>query len=513
MASLFASFATVGGATLLSRLLGFVRDLTIARVFGADAATDAFFVAFKLPNFARRLFAEGAFALALVPVLNTYRAHQGQAALKSFVDDLTGTLAVALVLLTGVGVLVAPLLIVAFAPGFAADAEHWALATTLLRLTLPYLVFITLIALASAILNTYERFGVPALTPALLNLVLIGCALWWAPYLETPILALAGGVLIAGVVQLAFQWPFLARLGLWPRPRFRPRDPGVIAVFKRLGPTIFGGAVGQMSLLLDTLLASILAVGSISWLYYSDRLMELPLGLLGAALGTAIVPRLARYQIGQDAERFSDTLDWALRLAVLLGFPAAVGLLVLAEPIMAMLFLSSAFGAADVVQAAYSLMAYAVGIPAFLAVKVLVPGFQARQDVRTPLRVAFIALGVGLIVHLVLMVPFGHAGLALGTALTVAINAVLLWRELRVTGVYRPRVGWWGFLIRTLLGSLIMGLVVYWGMSGRVDWLFADTMTRILNLSGWMVVGGVVYVTFVWVAGMRWRDVRGVGCE
>ena len=508
MASLLASFATVGGATLLSRVLGFARDLTIARVFGADAATDAFFVAFKIPNFARRLFAEGAFALALVPVLTDYRVRHGLPALKSFVDDLTGTLAAALLVLTGIGVLAAPLLILAFAPGFAADAEQWALATTLLRLTLPYLVFITLTALASAILNTYERFGVPALTPALLNLVLIGCALWWAPHLETPIVALAGGVLIAGVVQLAFQWPFLRRLGLWPRPRLRPRDAGVLAVLNRLGPTILGGAVGQISLLLDTLLASILTVGSISWLYYSDRLMELPLGLLGAALGTTILPRLAQYQTQHDTAQFSATLDWALRCVVLLGFPAAVGLFVLAEPIIATLFLSAAFSAADVIQAAQALMAYAIGIPAFLAVKVLVPGFQARQDVRTPLRMAFIALGVGVIVHFVLMMPFGHTGLALGTTLTMIINAGLLWRELRITGVYQPRSGWRGFLIRTLLASLMMGLLLYWGMNQYADWLAADTMTQLVKLSGWIIIGSVVYVAIIWGVGMRWVDVR-----
>lgn len=508
MASLVASFAKVGGGTLSSRILGFVRDLTIARVFGADAVTDAFFVAFKIPNFARRLFAEGAFSMALVPVLNDYRERQGLPALKSFVDDLAGTLAAALLLITGLGILAAPLLILAFAPGFGADADQFALATTLLRLTLPYLFFITLAALASALLNTYERFGVPAFTPALLNIVLIGCALWLAPLLETPILALAWGVLVAGLVQLAFQLPFLARLGLLPRPRFKPRDPGVIAVFRRLGPAVLGVSVGQISLLLDTLLASVLVTGSISWLYYSDRLMELPLGLLGVALGTVILPRLSQREAARESERFSDTLDWALRLALLLGLPAAVGLLVLAEPVMATLFLSSEFGAEDVTRAAHSLMAYALGIPAFLAIKVLVPGYYARQDVRTPVRLALIALGVGLVLHLLLMVPLGHAGLALATSLTAALNAVLLLRGLRRSGIYRRHPGWTRLFAQTLPASLGMGLALHWGLGERADWMLADTWTRILELTGWILAGGLVYVTLLLVAGLKPRDLR-----
>ncbi|MGQ9831013.1 MAG: murein biosynthesis integral membrane protein MurJ [Thermochromatium sp.] len=506
--SLLASFATVGGATLASRILGFVRDLTIARVFGADAATDAFFVAFKIPNFARRLFAEGALSMALVPVLNDYREHRGLPALKSFVDHLTGTLAAALFLITGLGILAAPLLILAFAPGFDGDADQFALAKTLLRLTLPYLFFITLTALTSALLNTYERFGVPALTPALLNIVLIGCALWLAPSLETPILALAWGVLLAGLVQLAFQLPFLARLGLVPRPRLKPRDPGVIAVFRRLGPTVLGVSVGQISLLLDTLLASMLVTGSISWLYYSDRLMELPLGLLGVALGTVILPRLAQRRSLQEAEHFSGTLDWALRLALLLGLPAAVGLLALAEPVLAMLFLSSEFSAEDVTQAAYSLMAYALGIPAWLAIKVLIPGYYARQDVRTPVRLALIALGIGSVLHLLLMVPLGHAGLALATALTATLNAILLLNGLRRSALYRRHPGWRRLLTQTILATLGMGLMLQWGIGTRADWIQVDSWTRILELTGWMVAGGLVYVTLLLVAGLRPRDLR-----
>ncbi|QGU33581.1 murein biosynthesis integral membrane protein MurJ [Thermochromatium tepidum] len=506
MASLIASFAKVGGGTLSSRMLGFVRDLTIARVFGADAASDAFFVAFKIPNFARRLFAEGALSMALVPVLNEHRQRQGLPALKSFVDDLTGTLAAALLLITGLGILAAPLLILVFAPGFGADTDQLALATTLLRLTLPYVFFVTLTALAAAVLNTYERFGVPAFTPALLNIVLISCALWLAPLLEMPILALAWGVLVAGLVQLVFQLPFLAQIGLLPRPRFKPRDPGVILVFRRLGPGVLGVSVGQISLLLDTLLASVLVTGSISWLYYSDRLMELPLGLLGVALGTVILPRLSQREAAQDPERFSETLDWALRWALLLGLPAAVGLLVLAEPVMATLFLSSEFGAEDVTRAAHSLMAYALGIPAFLAIKVLVPGYYARQDVRTPVRLALIALGVGLVVHLLVMVPMGHAGLALATALTAALNAVLLLRGLKRSGIYRRHPGWARLLGQTSLASLSMGLILHWGVGARSDWLQTNTWTQVLDLTGWILAGGLVYLMLLLITGLRPGD-------
>ena len=305
MAPIAASLAKVGGNTLISRILGFVRDLVVARVFGADAATDAFFVAFRIPNLMRRLFAEGAFSLAFVPVLSEYRTQRGPAELRRFVDDTAGTLGLALLVVTVLGILGAPLLVLAFAPGFADDPGQRVLAADMLRLTFPYLLFISLTALAGGILNTFGRFGVPAFTPVLLNLVLIACALWLAPQMERPIVALAWGVLIAGVVQLAFQVPFLARLGLLPRPRFNPRDPGVRRMLGLIGPSLLGVSVAQINMLLSTLLASFLAAGSISWLYYADRLMEFPLGVLGVALGTVMLPKLSQGARRTDSRRHS----------------------------------------------------------------------------------------------------------------------------------------------------------------------------------------------------------------
>nr|WP_276570159.1 murein biosynthesis integral membrane protein MurJ [Thiocystis violacea] len=505
---MLASMAKVGSGSFLSRVLGFIRDLVVARVFGADAATDAFFVAFKIPNFARRLFAEGAFSAALVPILHEYREQPGLAVLKRFVDDMAGTLGAALLLLTALGILCAPILILAFAPGFGADASQFDLAVAMLRLTLPYLLFITLAAFAGSILNTYEHFGVPAFTPVLLNLILIGCALWLAPNLEQPILALAWGVLIAGLVQLAFLLPFLKRLGLLPRPRLNPRDPGVKRVFRQIGPAILGGSAGQISLLLNTLLASFLTTGSISWLYYADRLMEFPLGILAVALGTAIMPRLSQRHAARDPAAFSATLDWALRLVLLLGLPSAIGLLALSGPLMATLFHSAEFGGEDVAMAARGLMAYSLGVVAFMAIKVLIPGYYARQDIGTPVRIAMVALSVGLIANLVLMVPLGHAGLALGTTIAATVNAALLLRGLRREGIYRPARGWRRRLVQGLTASLAMGLLLSWGTGPTADWIAASGAERVWNLVTWILAGGLFYVAALGATGVRPGDLR-----
>lgn len=505
MASLAASIANVGGYTLLSRILGFARDLVVARLFGADAGTDAFFVAFKIPNLMRRLFAEGAFSMAFVPVLNEYKQQQGEAVLKTFVDDVAGTLAAVLFVVTAGGVLAAPLLVLAFAPGFAADAGQRVLAADMLRLTFPYLFFISLTALAGGILNTYDRFGVPAFTPVLLNLVLILFAVYLAPLLERPIMALAWGVLVAGVVQLAFQLPFLGRIRMLPRPRIAFRDPGVRRIGSLMLPALFGVSVGQISLLIDTLLASFLATGSISWLYYSDRLMEFPLGLLGVALGTVILPRLSREHAAQSPAAVAATLDWALRLVLLLGLPCAVGLFVLAGPMVATLFESGAFTAHDVEMAARSLMAYSLGLFGFIAVKVLAPGFYARQDMRTPVRIGLIAMGVNLAGNLVLMWPLGHAGLALATTIGATVNAALLLGALVGRGIWRPGPGWAALLAESIVASLAMGLVVWWLGGPTLGWLELTTTTRFLHLFGLIALGGGVYGLVALALGVRPR--------
>lgn len=505
MASLTESIAKVGGNTFLSRIMGFIRDLVVARVFGADAGTDAFFVAFKIPNFMRRLFSEGAFSMAFVPVLNAYKTRHGTPELKGFVDDVAGSFGAVLLGVTLLGVLGAPVLILIFAPGFSGEVGKQAMATEMLRLTFPYLMFISLTAFAGGILNTYERFGVPAFTPVLLNIALILCALLLAPEMERPIFALAWGVFIAGVAQLAFQLPFLWRIGMLPRPRVNFRDAGVRRVIKLMVPALFGVSVTQIGLLLNTLLASFLVTGSITWLYYGDRLMEFPLGILGVALGTVILPKLSRKHAEQSPEAFSSTLDWALRWVLLLGVPAAVGLLVLADPMMAALFHSGEFTGEDVNMAARALMAYALGLVAFMGIKVLAPGFYARQDMRTPVRIAVIAMVVNVAFSLLLMFPLGHTGLALATTLSAVANAGLLLRGLLRAGVYRPGDGWRALLARGLGAGLVMGLVVWWGSGETALWITMGTWERVLRLLGWILAGGVVYAGSLLALGIRRR--------
>lgn len=503
MTSVTASIAKVGGNILLSRVLGFVRDLVIARLFGADAGTDAFFVAFKLPNLFRRLFAEGGFSMAFVPVLSQYREKGDQLALKRFIDGVAGLVMVTCSGITLLGVLGAPLMILIFAPGFADDVTQRELAATMFRLTFPYLFFISLTALAGAILNTYGRFGVPSFTPALLNLVLIGCALWLAPWMDQPIMALAWGVLIAGVAQLAFQLPSLARLGLLPRPRIETRDPGIRRVIERIGPALLGVSAAQISLLLDTLLASFLATGSVSWLYYSDRLMEFPLGILAVAIGTVILPGLSQRHAAQDPKSFSHTLDWALRWILLLGVPAAVGLAALSGPLMATLFYSTQFGIEDVEMAAYSLRAYSLGILGLMGIKVLAPGYYARLDTKTPVRIAIIVLIVDLILSLSLMFPLGHSGLALGTAIAVTLNATLLLRGLLRARILRPEPGWGGLLIKVFVAALTMGGAVSAGTGTAVDWTLMPSGERVLHLAAWIAGGATLYALTLRLLGIR----------
>ena len=513
MSSLAASTAKVGGFTLLSRLLGFLRDLVIARVFGADAGTDAFFVAFKIPNLMRRLFAEGAFSMAFVPLLNEYRERRGDRELKGFIDAMAGALGTVLLLVTLLGILAAPLLVLLFAPGFTGEPDQRELTVAMLRLTFPYVLFISLTAFAGGILNTHERFGVPAFTPVLLNLSLIGCALWLAPQMDRPIVALAWGVLIAGLAQLAFQLPFLARLGLLPRPRLDLHDPGVRRTVRLMGPALFGASVGQINLLLNTILASFLVSGSISWLYYSDRLMEFPMGLLGVALGTVILPRLSQRHAAEDPAAFSATLDWGLRWLLLLGVPAALGLLLLAGPIIVTLFytgeptgaVDGGFSARDARMTGESLMAYAPGLVGFIGIKVLAPGFYARQEMMAPVRIAVIAMAVNLAASLLLMAPLGHTGLALATTASGLVNAGLLLRGLVRAGIYRPRPGWTRLLAQGLGANLLLGLALVLG-AGPIDtWLAMGGGERAMRLCLWMLVGGGLYALALLVSGIRPR--------
>jgi len=508
LASLLKPLAKVGSNTLLSRLLGFVRDLVLAHIFGASAGTDAFFVAFKIPNFLRRLFAEGAFSVAFVPVLTEYRERRSFAELRQFVDHVAGTLAGVLLAVTLLGVVAAPLLVMIFAPGFIGSEGKLELAAEMLRLTFPYLLFISLTAFAGGILNTHNRFGVPAFTPVLLNLSLIGCALWLSPLMERPIVALAWGVLIAGVVQFLFQLPFLHQLKLLPRFSFAPRDEGVRRIGRLMLPALFGVSVTQLNLLLDTLIASFLVTGSISWLYYSDRLMEFPLGVLGVALATVILPSLSQKHATESPQGFSLTIDWALRWVLLLGMPAAVGLFLLAGPMIATLFQSEVFQASDVAMSRRSLMAYSLGLVSFILIKVLAPGFYARQDTRTPVRIAVIAMASNMVMNIILVFPLAHAGLALATSLSASLNAFLLFRGLRREGVYRPQPGWLSLILRGLAACVLMGAVLFWGQGELQEWVAMGTWDRIWRLLLWILAGAVSYFLALYSFGIRLRHFR-----
>ena len=427
--SLSRSGGVVGAMTLLSRVLGFVRDQTLAVAFGAGAAMDVFLVAFKIPNFLRRLFGEGAFAQAFVPVFTEYRETRSRAALIELAANVSGTFAVVLLIVASLGVALSPLLVMLFAPGFIDEPARYTLAVEMLRITFPYLFFVCLIAYAGAMLNTFGRFAVPAFTPVLLNLSLIGAALLLAPRLDVPIVALAWGVLGAGVLQLALQLPFLFRLGLLPRPRWGRSHEGVRRIVRLMAPAVLGSSVAQINLLLDTVIASFLVAGSLSWLYYGDRLMEFPLGLLGVTLGTVILPRLSRGHALESEADFHATLDWALRLVIVLGLPAALGLALLGEPLVATLFGYGEFSSGDVRMSALALIAYASGLPAFLAIKVLAPAFFARQDMKTPVRIGIVALLSNMIYNLLLVVPMVQLGFAaphVGLALATSLSAWLL---------------------------------------------------------------------------------------
>ena len=448
---LLRSSAVVGTMTMLSRALGLLRDIVIAGLVGASANADAFFVAFKVPNFLRRLFAEGAFAQAFIPVLAEYRQEGTAAAVKGLIDRVAGVLGGTLLTLTALVTVGAPVVAAVFAPGFLADPHKYALTADLLRVTFPYLFLISMTGFCGAVLNGHGRFAVPAFTPVLLNLSLIAAALFAAPLFDEPVFALAWGVMLAGVVQLLFQLPFLYRLELVPRPRWDTRDSGVRQVAKLMVPALFGVSVSQINLLLDTVLASFLPTGSVSWLYYSDRLTDLPLGVFGVAVATVILPRLSDLQAGAVGERFAETLDWALRAVLLIGLPASVALMILAEPIMLSLFQYGAMEAEDARMASLSLQAYCIGLLAFMLVKVLAPGYYARRDMATPVKVGIVAMVANIVMNLIFVWPLhsiwgvGHVGLALATSLAACLNAGLLLRGLRRDDVLTFQPGWGAF--------------------------------------------------------------------
>jgi putative peptidoglycan lipid II flippase len=493
--------------TMISRVFGFLRDMVTAHLFGAGAAFDAFSVAFRIPNFMRRLFAEGSFSQAFVPVLSEYQKQKSHEEVKHFVSAMAGTLGFVLLGVTIVGVVCAPLIVRLFAPGFETTGPRFDLAVTMLRITFPYLMLISLTAFSGAILNTYSRFWVAAFTPVFLNICMIGAAIWLAPHMATPIIGLAWGVFIAGVVQMVFQWPFLKRMRLMPRPRIDFKDEGVKRVLKLMVPALFGVSVSQINLMLDSIFASFLIVGSVSWLYFSDRLMEFPLGVFGVAISTVILPHLSRHHASQSMEDYSLTLDWALRCVLLLGLPAAVVLAVISGPLLSTLFQYGKFSGHDVLMARQSLSMFAIGIAPFMLIKVLAAGFYAKQDTRTPVRIGVVAMVSNMVFNVILIWPFKHAGIALATSLASLVNMGFLYYFLRKNEYYTPRDGWKYFAFRLLAANSVLFAWLWFGSGDINDWIMQKAAWRGMHLLFLVVSSMVVYIAGLWLAGVRPRDV------
>ena len=504
--NLLRALASVSSMTLLSRILGFARDAIIARAFGAGAMTDAFFVAFKLPNLLRRLFAEGAFSQAFVPVLAEYKNRRGEEATLILISRVATALFIALAVVALLGVIGAPLIVLAFAPGFVATPDKFELTVELTRIVFPYILFISLTALAAGILNTFSRFMLPAFTPVLLNVAMILAATVAAPYFDPPVLALGWGAFLGGVLQLGLQFAALKHLGLLPRWDFNPHDEGVRRILKLMAPAALAVSVAQVSLLINTLFASFLTTGSVSWLYYADRLMEFPTGMLGVALGTILLPSLAKHHADDDPGEYSKLLDWGLRMTLVLATPAAVGLGVLAVPLITTLFHYGEFTAHDVEMTRQALVAYSFGLLGLIMVKVLAPGFYARQDIRTPVKIAIFTLLATQTMNLIFIWPLQHAGLALAIGLGACINAAILFFKLRAKGIYRPQPGWRTFLVKLGLALLVMGLFLWLGMGGEAQWLNYRARERVLHLTALVISAAGLYFLTLWLVGFRVRD-------
>ena len=506
--NLLKALVTVSGMTLLSRVLGFVRDFVIARAFGAGMMTDAFFVAFKLPNLLRRMFAEGAFSQAFVPILGEYKNKRGKAETKRLVDHVASLLSLTLILITLVGMVAAPYVVYVSAPGFSADAGKFALTVELTRITFPYIFFMSLVALAGGILNTWSRFAIPAFTPVLLNLTFIAMALFAAPWFDPPVLALGWAVFAGGALQLAFQIPYLRRVNMLPRFSLNWKDEGVRRILKLMAPAVLGVSIAQISLLINTVFASFLDTGSVSWLYYADRLMEFPSGMLGAALGTILLPSLAKCHAAERYDEYSKLLDWGLRLTLLLAAPAALALALLAVPLIATLFHHGAFTGTDVFHTRDALLAYSIGLVGLILVKVLAPGFYARQNIRTPVKIAVISLSATQAMNLAFIGWLQHAGLALSIGLAACLNAALLYRGLRRHDVYHPQAGWAAFALKLLAALAVMGSALWFASGSDAAWLAYPLIERITRLSVLVVLGGGAYFATLWVLGFRPGDFK-----
>jgi putative peptidoglycan lipid II flippase len=504
--NLLKSLATISSLTLVSRILAFVRDVLIARIFGAGMATDAFFVAFKLPNLLRRLFAEGAFSQAFVPIFGEYKNRRGHEETQLLVDHVTTMLAIILFAVTLIGIIAAPILVYISAPGFLKDTAKFDLTVQLLRITTPYIFFISLVAVSAGILNTYNKFWVPAFAPILLNICFIGAALWLAPYFDPPILALAWAVFIAGIVQLAFQIPFLKKIGMLPNIRLSLKDAGMWRVIRQMGPAVFGVSIAQISLIINTIFASFLVAGSVSWLYYADRLMEFPSGILGVALGVILLPSLSKCHADNNIAEYSRLLDWGLRLTIMLTLPAALALGMIAVPLLSTFFQRGAFDAHDVLMTSYALIGYSVGLIGLILVKILAPGFYAKQDIRTPVKIGIVTLIATQAMNALFIGWIQHAGLALSIGLGACLNSSILFYYLRKRDIYQPEPGWAKFFFRVGIAVAALAVTLWFGMGSQQSWLTGSGWSRILRLSELVAGGVVVYFAVLLALGFRPGD-------
>ncbi len=513
-AGLLKSSLVVGSMTMISRVMGLCRDIALAVTVGASANADAFFIAFKLPQFLRRLFAEGAFSQAFVPVLSEYRTKRSPEEVRHLINSVAGILGIALLLTCGVAVLAAPLVTAIFAPGFYDDPEKFSLTSQLVRITFPYLMLISLTGFAGAILNSYNRFAVPAFTPVLLNLSLISGALFFADNFEEPVFALAWAVIVAGILQLALQLPFLANIKLLPRPRLDWQHEGVRRIMTLMVPALFGVSVSQINLLLDTVLASFLPTGSVSWLFFSDRLAELPLGVFGIAVATVILPALSRQYSSDGANNFSAMLDWGVRMVLLVSLPATLALLIMAEPFLMTLFQYGMLTPHDVTMASYSLQAYALGLLAFMLIKVLATGFYSQQDTKTPVKIGIQAMAVNMVLNILLVTPLhflwqlGHVGLALATSLAAYFNASRLLKGLKDTGVLSWQPGFVATFLRISLACSVMALALWYFKGDKSVWLALSAAERVLRTAILCGGGITIYLSILFATGARPGDFK-----
>lgn len=504
--ALVKSTSLVSAMTFISRVLGFARDMIVAQVFGVNAAVDAFNVAFKLPNFMRNLFAEGSFSQAFVPVLSEYRQKRTHAETLQFISYVAGCLGLILSIITFLGVVGSPIVVKIFNPGL--DPYRFELASYMLKITFPYLMLISLTALCAGVLNTYGVYAIPSFTPALLNVCLIATAFGITHYFKVPIEAQAWGVLLGGFVQFFFQIPFLKRIGLLPMPRVNWKDPGVNRVLKLMLPSLLGASVGQVSILINTVFASFLRVGSISWLYYSERLAYFPLGVFGVALLTIVLPQLSSQHAKQSNDGFSSILNWGIRCNLLIGIPASLTMLLLSGPLVTTLFAHGKFTAFDAVMTQRSVITYAVGLQSFMLVKILAAAFYSKQDTKTPVKIALVTVVINIILNAALIVPLAHAGLALASSLGSWFNSFILIYVLHKRNIYRFQSGWGIFTIRLLVANLILGLFLWWQGGDLTTWLSWHWTQRLLHLTYLGVSSIALYVISLGILGIRFSDFR-----